>query len=127
MTDFEQLSPKLQKLCKPRTGKDGHELSQDLTINCKTELFFLTNVFKDGSFLGFWSHSPWGTCHDKEQGWCILSPELEILDTCETLTDGQPAGNDFREWRKNLTEEHGKSFKLKAEWETEQFWKITDC
>ena len=90
-----------------------------------TEIFFLTNVFKDGSFLGFWSHSPWGRVHDMEQGWAIFSPDLELLDSFTTKTLGTRKSG-FREWRKEKTILHGKSFRLMPEWGGDQFWKITE-
>lgn len=114
MADFDFLSDKLKKLCKPRKTKHG-ELGKDLSASVDKELFFLTNIFTDGSFLGFWSHSPWGLCRDQEQGWVVLSPELEVLDTCETRTSGRSAGNNFAKWRKRQTMEHGKSHKLMEE------------
>ncbi len=122
---FAELSDKVQKLCKPRKTDNG-TLDNDLCID-DAGLFFCTNVFKDGCFLAFWTHSPWGCVRDGEQGWAVFSPELEILTTCETRTMHQPAGNDFKTWRKEQTETHGKSFKLAPEWGGESFWKITDC
>jgi len=56
----------------------------------------------------------------------VLSPELEVLDTCETRTSGRSAGNNFMGWRKMVTMEHGKSHKLMEEF-GEQFWKMSDC
>lgn len=126
MTDFDQLSDKLQKRCGERETKFG-KLTSSLTISTDGELFFLTNIFKDGSFLGFWTHSPCSTCHDQEQGWAVFSPKLEMLSSCETKTSGRPAGNDFMKWRKEQTEKHGKSKKLMPEWGGDQFWRITDC
>lgn len=125
MTSFEHLSNKLQKKCKPRRTEHGI-LSSDMTVRVNNETYFLTNVFKDGSFLGFWSHSPWGRSRNQEQGWVVLSPNLEILDSCETRTSGMPAGNDFRKWRKQQTQEHGKSSKIMYDF-GEQMWKMSDC
>jgi hypothetical protein len=127
MTNFEQLTEKLQELCKPRDTDHGR-LDQDLCIHItgETHLRFLTRVFPDGCFLGWYSHSPWGHVHDQEQGWTLFSPELEVLDEIETRVDGQSAGNNFRQWRAGVTLEHGRAFKLKPEWDNEQFWKITD-
>ena len=132
MTSLQELSEKIQKLCgEPRKTEHG-EFMGDLTISIgggSRSLFFLTSVFKDGSFLGFWSHSPCSHVRDQEQGWAVFSSELELLSECETRTSGLPAGNDFMKWRKKQTEEHGRSFKLAPEWDaiTGQFWKITDC
>lgn len=56
-------------------------------------LIFLTARFKNGFFLGFWSHSPWGTCSNQEKGWAIINPEiLEVIDFCETKSMGNPSG-----------------------------------
>jgi hypothetical protein len=129
MTHFDQLEEKTQKLCEARKNTNGN-LSEDLTITCEGELFFLTNVFKDGSFLGFWTHSPWGTCHDQEQGWAVFSKEIKMISSFETKTGGQSTSDGFggfREWRKIETEIHGKSKKLKPEWDNENFWKISGC
>lgn len=121
MTNLEQLNEKVQNL----VLKTSPNIDKDLAVTTNEDsLLFLTNIFKDGCFLGFWSHSPRGNCYDQEQGWAVINSELQILDSCETKTMGQNAGNNFRKWRKEQSQIHGKSFKLKPEWENESFWKI---
>ena len=123
MTNFEQLKETTQKLIK-FDGNTSGKLGKDLTASVDGELFFLTNVFADSSLLGFWSHSPWGTTRDQEQGWVVLSKDLEVISSCETRTSGQNAGNDFRAWRRDQKLIHGRSFKLCPDWDNESFWKI---
>lgn len=123
---YADLSKKLRKLCKPRNTKHG-KLDPDLCVETGNEIIYLTNVFKDGFLLGFWSHSPWGHLHDQETGWILFDQDLVAIEICETRTMGLPAGNDWRSWRKEITRIHGKSYRLAPEWGGEQFWKITDC
>lgn len=118
MKDIDQLSDKVRKLLP--------EKLQDLDVVADGVHIFLTNVFKDGCVLGFWSHSPWGCVHDQEQGWAVLDKNLNIIAECETRTSGQSAGNDFRKWRTEQKEIHGSSFKLSREFENEAIWRITD-
>lgn len=87
-------------------------------------LIFLQARFKNGFFLGFWSHSPWGTCHDQEQGWAVINPQtLEVVDHCETKHYGVSTG-EFREWRKEMTSQYGKS-NLLRNFSGEVEWKIS--
>lgn len=87
---------------------------------------FLTARFKTGHFLGFWSHSPWGTCQDQEKGWVVINPEtLEITDMHETRSMGMSMGG-FSKWRKGITEKFGKSTKL-LDGFGNQMWKSSDC
>lgn len=128
MSDLSRISGDLQKLCKPRKTKFAY-LDDSLAIyvyNMKTTIF-LTNVFKDGCFLGFWSHSPWGRVQDQEQGWMVISPELKILDEFETRSMGESTGGGFHYWRKEQTASHGKTRKLADSCTDEQIWKITNC
>lgn len=104
------------------------DMPSDLTIYYKESklLIYLTHVFDDHHFLGFWSHSPWGRVHNMEKGWVLINHEFEIVDSCATIEDGEPAGNDFRSWRKQVKEDHGKATKLAYEWSNELIWKITE-
>ncbi len=120
MTDFDQLSEKLQK-------RLPESIDKDLSISTDHGIIFLTNVFKDGHLLGFWSHSPWGNQHDQEVGWAVLNPDLKVVDTCETKTMGSPAGNDFRRWRWEQKLQHGPASKLTREFENECIWRLQDC
>lgn len=117
MINSTELDYKAKALL-PDWAKDG-----DLSVSIGGELFFLTNVFKDGHVLGFWSHSPCGRVHDQEQGWALISPDKKVVDSCETKSYGMPAGNDFRQWRRAITAEYGKSKKLTDRCGS-QFWKI---
>lgn len=106
----------------PRATLDMEELTFSET---KGELIFLTKVFKDGTLMGFWSHSPWGTCHDKEQGWALVNPEtMTILDSFATLEDGVRQGG-FKDWFADLKVDHGKANFLVNEW-GDRVWKITE-
>lgn len=123
MKNLEQLNNKVRKLVEASIPN----IDKDLAIKTNDDqLIFLTNIFKDGCFLGFWSHSPWGRTTDGEKGWAVINSNLDIIDSCETKTFGEHVNNDFKEWRKEQHEIHGKSFKLKPEWENRAFWRITD-
>lgn len=89
------------------------------------ELLFLTKVFQDGMLLGFWSHSPWGTTRNKEEGWAIINPNtMEMVDHVCTLDSGTRTG-EFKEWSLNLKLEHGKANFLVNE-HGDREWKITE-
>lgn len=120
MSNKEQLLNKIRSLLPEKVG-------EDLTITVDGELIFLTHVFENGSVLGFWSHSPWGRVSDGEQGWMIISKELEQLGAITSKTNHERSGEDIRKWKSSLRLHHGKSFKLKPEWNNESFWKITEC
>jgi len=126
MDNYEQLPENLLESCKPRKTEHG-KLDRDLTVSCGragSETYFLTNVFKDGSLLGFWSHSPWGYCKDQEKGWVVFNKELEMISYCETVSQGRSAGEDWRTWRKEQTKLHGKSKRITDG--TENIWKIAE-
>lgn len=109
------------------TGDGGILNLEDATFGAyefEHDLIFLQARFKNGFFLGFWSHSPWGTCHDKEQGWAVINPQtLEVVDYCETKCSGA-SGGEFREWRKKMTLQYGKS-NLLRNFSGDVEWKIS--
>lgn len=90
------------------------------------DIIFLTHVFKDGFLLGFWSHSPWGRVNNMEKGWAVINLDGKIEDMCATVTNGEPAQEDFREWRKDQKELHGAATKLCEEFTGEMIWKLTE-
>jgi len=98
-------------------------VSNDLsyTVNDGT-LIFLTNVWPSGHVMGWYSHSPWGCVHDKEQGWYIVSPDQSIYDTCESKIDGLSTGQ-VRDWRKKISDMLGRSYKLADEFTNELVWR----
>ena len=98
-------------------------VSNDLTIVVDGSLIFLTHVFKSGHIMGFYSHSPWGSCHDKEQGNLVIDPKGNCVEIIETKIDGMKGGEDFKEWRAMVKECYGKAIKLTPEGENELFWK----
>lgn len=88
---------------------------------------FLKGKFADGFLLAFWSHSPCGCVRDQEQGYALIDCDTqEIINQCETVTIGMPAGEDFRSWLKEQKEEHGK-LKYFTDGHGRHIWKITDC
>ena len=107
-------------------------IKTDLTVSNKFGLFFLTNVFRDGCLLGFWSHSPWGRCTDQEKGWVVLDRELNIVSECETkafTNDPQgclETGVGFSQWRANQKKLHGSALKLCDDITGESFWKMSE-
>jgi hypothetical protein len=109
------------------TGDGGILNLEDATFGAyefEHNLIFLQARFKNGFFLGFWSHSPWGTSHDQEQGWAVINPHtLEVVDYCETKCGGKSSG-EFREWRKKMTSQYGKS-NLIRNFSGEVEWKIS--
>ena len=126
MNELEFVSEKLQKQLQPRKTQFG-ELSADLTV--KTDFhktLFLTHVFKDGSLLAFWSHSPWGTCNDQEQGTILLSSDLEEIDSIATRMHGESQGG-FKQWRANVKEMKGGAKKIADEITGELIWKKSEC
>lgn len=99
-----------------------------LSVDNTSGMVFLTHIFKDGCLLGFWSHSPWGTCTNQETGWAVLDPNAtRVLDKCEIKSFGMSAGNDFKEWRRRMKELHGSATKLADEHTMETFWKISEA
>lgn len=99
----------------------------DLVAQLDGNSLFLTHVFKGGFILGFWSHSPWGTCNDQEQGWALLDSSFKEVTSCETKTMGLSAGNDFLKWRRKIKDEYGKATKLSYHWDNCLIWKISEC
>ncbi len=120
---------KVQQLQEQKTvfTGDGAILNlEDATFTSEFEhdLIFLQARFKNGFFLGFWSHSPWGTCHDQEQGYAVVNPEtLEVVEYCETKCYGVSSGK-FREWRREMTLKYGKSTLLRN-FSGDLEWKIS--
>lgn len=120
----------INKLLKQNIVFKNDESTLDLnnstfyTKEFEHSLIFLQARFDNGFFIGFWSHSPWGTTHDQEQGWAIINPEtLGIIDYCETKYLGNSIVG-FREWRKKMTSKYGKStFIRNCSGEVE--WKIS--
>lgn len=131
MKNFRQTDIKSKAVGKRKTRSgsivDDKVLDMnELTFSDAGLLIYLTGFFRNGNLIGFWSHSPWGTCHDQEQGWCIInSNTLEVVDMCESKTSGASTGL-IRQWRKKVKEENGPAKKLLNDWD-EQEWKITDC
>lgn len=120
---LDQMSDKLQG----RVLKAMPKIEKDLCIDTDFGLIFLTHIFQDNHFLGFWSHSPWGRTTDGEQGWVVISQDKKVTDNIVTKTMGERVNNDFSLWRKIQKEQHGKAFKLSPEWENSLFWKISEC
>lgn len=100
-------------------------LNDDLTVNSDLGVLFMTHIFSDGNMLGFWSHSPWGTCHDQEVGWAVVNENLEVIDSCATLDNGYRMG-DIKGWLQSKIQLHGKRTKLKPKYELEGFWRLSD-
>ena len=100
-------------------------VDKDVCATYYGNVLFLTHIFENGFLFGFWSHSPWGTTRDQEQGWAVLDREGNIIDGCETRTMGPSAGNDFNLWRKCMIEQYGKRTRLCDE-NGEMIWKITE-
>jgi hypothetical protein len=122
---------KVQQLQEQKTVFTGNveilNLEDATFVNSEFEhnLIFLQARFKNGFFLGFWSHSPCGTCHDREQGWAVINPHtLEVVDYCETRCSGMSTG-EFRKWRKKMTSQYGKSTLLRN-FSGDLEWKITN-
>ena len=67
---------------------------------------FLQKELADGSLLGWFSHSPWGLQMDQEQGWVLLSPDFEVIDSVATVAMGRHTG-EGREWFRRVKEQHG--------------------
>lgn len=122
---IEQLKEETQKAVKKAAKKIL--ISNDLTVVVDNELIFLTGIFKNGFVIGFWSHSPWGTTRDKEQGWVIISDKMEVVSSCTTKTDGGTAGENFKDWRSEQKKEFGSATKLCEEFSNELIWKIGEC
>ena len=101
-------------------------VSDDLTVNVDGVAIFLTNVFKDGTLLGFWSHSPCGRVQDQEVGWMLISPTGECLDSVETRSYGVSPGQDYKRWRAAIRKEHGSSKRLCDEFTLENIWRLAD-
>ena len=120
MKEIDQLKPATRKML-PGWVKE------DLTTDWGRHLLFLTHVFKDGEVMGFWSHSPWGRETDQEQGWVIIDKDGTLIDQCATRTNGEPAGEGFRDWLKFTIKHYGKRTKLCPEWENKLIWKISEC
>lgn len=99
---------------------------KDLTCDhAKGETIFLTKVYKGGQLLGFYSHSPWGTTRDQEQGWQLIdSNTLEILEEIQTRSMGRHTGG-FIDWYVEIGKIYGKSQHLVNE-AGDRVWKITE-
>lgn len=117
---------------KSRTNRMGDKMPvssldmKELTFSDEDSLIFLTNVFRNGFVLGFWSCSPWGNVRNQERGWALIDTEkMEVVDMCQTLADGQPAGDDFACWRHRVKLEHGRSQFLLDEF-GDRIWKMTE-
>lgn len=75
-------------------------------------LYFFRSVFENGNILAFYSDSPWGRCYDMEKGWVVINPKTkDIVDEVATKSMGWSTG-DFRPWRKEMREKHGKTKKV---------------
>ena len=134
MTDYEQLPEHLQELCgKPRTVisdkemRFGPDLTVDERASIRTKTYHLTGVFDNGYFLGFWSHSPWGTCHDREQGWVVVSKDLKIVRKITTKSDYPFKKRSYKEWRKKVKAQFGTAHQLKHEYSDDLIWNIAEC
>lgn len=109
------------------TNGDGIlDLGEDPTFSCKGyQMIYLTEKFKNGFFLGFWTHSPWGGTTDQEKGWAIINPiTLEVEEDIATRSGGIwcPRG-EFSKWRKSIKEKYGKS-KILLDGFGERPWKM---
>jgi len=84
-------------------------------------IIFIQSRFNNGHFLGFWSHSPWGTCNDQETGWVVFNPHtFEIIDQCETKHNGE-----YREWRRDIKNKFGGAKTIK-DMSGETLWKMSE-
>jgi len=102
---------------------DYIKIDNDNTVSISGEVFFLTHKHKDGHYMGFYSHSPWGNVRDQEQGWVVLSPELEEVGRIETRTSGICSGLGWAKWVAIQIDIHGPRKKLYDEFGNQ--WRIT--
>ena len=96
--------------------------TNEMTANNNAGLIFLTNKFKDGTYIGFWSTSPCGCIHNQDRGWAVVSSSGELLDSIHTYDHGpvvRYSDETFAEWRKRQTMEHGRSTRI-SEWKMEE-------
>jgi len=104
---------------------DESVFDKDLTVKTdQGESLYLTNVFKGGYAIGFWSHSPWGCVRDQEQGWVLVDSKGKELTRCATRVNGENPNEGYRDWRRKITMTYGKSKKLCPEWENACCWKL---
>ena len=88
-----------------------------------TRVYFIKKKYMDGSFLAFWTDSPWGRVHDQDRGWVVIKPTKSgqgvIVDRIQTYDFG-PTGEDYRGFLVRNKEEHG-GYK-----ESYDEWKMTE-
>ena len=117
--------------------KNGDTVSEKLDRRRKrrrgsSTLLFVTHKVGENHLLAFWSHSPWGRCHDMEQGWTLLKVlnwhskglfEVEELDSLETRSCGMSCNEKgtWHKWVKNTVRPLGKMARTESE------WKMSDC
>jgi hypothetical protein len=112
---IERLSTKTRKML-------SEHVPSDLAVSTDSHIVYLTNVFKNGYVMGWYSHSPWGCVHDREQGWCLFNEEMQIIDEVASLSDGMTAGEDVAGWKTDVKQMYGRSKRLLDEGTLENIW-----
>jgi len=81
----------------------------------KGRLYFITKRYNDGSYLAFWSDSPWGRVHNQDRGWVVIKPKKgsqygEVIDFVQTYDFGPNPYNEdddnYKKFMKRNKEEH---------------------
>ena len=96
---------------------------KDMTASEDSNLYFITHMFKNGKFLAFYSHSPWGRIKDQERGWVVID-KAGIIDSVSTYCFG-PTDNDYRGWLRKQIDLFGSRTIAKNEFD-EPFWKMSE-
>lgn len=87
-------------------------------------VYYFRSRFADGMVLAFYSHSPWGRCHNMEEGWVVIDTDKsEIVDEVETKSGGMATGEQ-RAWMKRVRAEHGKTVETYRNEMGEYLWKM---
>lgn len=99
---------------------------ETISIPNKDSLYFVKGRFKDGMYLTFYSHSPWGCTQDQIRGWAVIDARKhKIIDEINTYYFGN-ANQGWHDWRKKQKEIHGTLTKLKNSYDNEDRWKMNE-